>query len=155
MDREEMKQVITSCELFEGLDENDIDKIISLCREKTFNVGEYIFHQGDSGEHLYIIIEGQVMLERSINLGARKGIVSMGILGKGDVLGSWSLLLDRSSFLLSSTLCKKTTRTLAMNGADLRSLMLKNKDFGFNVLEKLCFLLKDRIQAIFGAMEKI
>ncbi len=155
MDREEMKQVIASCELFDRLEKSDIDKIINLCREKTFNVGEYIFHQGDSGEHLYIIIEGQVMLERSINLGVRKGIVSMGILGQGHVLGSWSLLLDRSSLLLSSTLCQKTTRTLAMRGADLRNLMLTNKDFGFNVLEKLCFLLKDRIQAAFGAMEKI
>ena len=155
MDREEMKQVIASCELFEELENSDIDKIINLCREKTFNVGEYIFHQGDSGEHLYIIIEGEVMLERAINLGIRKGIVSMGILGQGHVLGSWSLLLDRSSLLLSSTLCQKTTRTLAMRGADLRNLMLINKDFGFNILEKLCFLLKDRIQAAFGAMEKI
>ncbi|MCD6273118.1 MAG: cyclic nucleotide-binding domain-containing protein [Deltaproteobacteria bacterium] len=155
MDREEMKQVIASCELFDGLEKSDIDKIINLCREKTFNVGEYIFHQGDSGKHLYIIIEGQVMLERSINLGTRKGIVSMGILGQGHVLGSWSLLLDRSSLLLSSTVCQKTTRTLTMSGADLRNLMLINKNFGFNVLEKLCFLLKGRIQTAFGAMEKI
>ena len=155
MDRKEMKQVIAGCELFEGLEKGDIDKIIDFCREKTFEVGEYIFHQGDFGKHLYIIIEGQVMLERSINLGIRKGIVSMGILGRGHVLGSWSLLLDRSSLLLSSTLCQKTTRTLAMRGADLRNLMLSNKEFGFSVMEKLCFLLKDRIQAAFGAMEKI
>jgi hypothetical protein len=33
-------------------------------------------------------------------------------------------------------------------------MMTKNTEFGFNLLEKLCFLLRDRIQAAYGALEK-
>ena len=42
-----------------------------------------------------------------------------------------------------------------MRGADLRNLMLSDKEFGFNIMEKFCFLLKDRIQAAYGALEKL
>jgi hypothetical protein len=34
-------------------------------------------------------------------------------------------------------------------------MMMGNKELGFQVLEKLCFLLRDRIQGALGAMEKI
>jgi hypothetical protein len=42
-----------------------------------------------------------------------------------------------------------------MQGARLRELMTADPLFGFNLMEKLCFLLRDRIQAAYGAMEKI
>ena len=155
MDREAMKQAISSCEFFERLETGDIEKILSLCWERNFKTGEYVFQQGDFGEHLHIIAEGQVVLERSVNLGVRQGTVAIEALGKGRVLGSWSTLLEQPHLLMSSAVCQKPTRMLVMRGADLRNLMLSNKEFGFNVMERFCFLLKDRIQAAYGAMEKI
>ncbi len=34
-------------------------------------------------------------------------------------------------------------------------MMMDNSKLGFNILERLCFLLRDRLQAAYGAMEKI
>ena len=76
-------------------------------------------------------------------------------LGKGRVLGCWSTLLDAPHVLMSSANCQRPTTVLAVRGAQLRQLMTSKTDFGFNILEKLCFLLRDRIQAAYGAMEKI
>jgi CRP/FNR family cyclic AMP-dependent transcriptional regulator len=42
-----------------------------------------------------------------------------------------------------------------MQGARLRELMTSNSALGFNILERLCFLLRDRIQAAYGALDKI
>ena len=42
-----------------------------------------------------------------------------------------------------------------MRGARLRQMMTAKPQLGFSVLERLCFLLWDRIQAAYGAMEKI
>ena len=155
MQREQIQRALVGCEFFDGFDKTVIEKVSLLCWERSFSIGEYVFHQGDFGEHLYIVAEGQVCLERSVNLGSRKGSIPIESLGKGRVLGSWSTLLDQRHVLMSSAVCEKPTQLLVIRGADLRYLMLSDKNLGFALLEKFCFLLKDRIQAAYGAMEKI
>jgi hypothetical protein len=56
---------------------------------------------------------------------------------------------------MSSATCQKPTRVAAIKGSDLRQMMIDNSKLGFNILERLCFLLRDRIQSAYGAMEKI
>jgi CRP-like cAMP-binding protein len=155
MDLEEIRQALASCEFFKGLRNRDIGDIAGICRVKTCAGGAFLFRQGDFGEHLYIIVEGQIHLERSVDFGQRKGSVVIESLGKGRVLGCWSTLLGAPHVLMSSANCQRPTTVLAVQGAQLRQLMASKTDFGFNILEKLCFLLRDRIQAAYGAMEKI
>ena len=155
MDHSEIQHILENCEFFKGLEKRDIEKISSLCQVETYEVGEYVFRQGDFGDRIYIIAEGHVFLERSRDLGTRKGNIVIGMLGKGRVFGCWSTLLDDSHNLMSSATCQKPTTAVVIKGSDLRQMMLQNSELGFNVLEKLCFLLRDRIQAAFGAMEKI
>ena len=54
-----------------------------------------------------------------------------------------------------SAICQKPTTILAIKGLDLRRIMIGNSELGFNIMERLCFLLRNRIQAAYGAMEKI
>jgi hypothetical protein len=56
---------------------------------------------------------------------------------------------------MSSAACQKPTRLLVLRGTDLRKMMQENRALGFTILEKLCFLLRDRIEGAYGAMEKI
>ncbi len=155
MDRSDIEHVLEKCEFFEGLDKTDIEKIAALCDTENYEPGEYVFQQGDFGDHLYIIANGHVFLERSMDLGSRKGSVMIGALGRGRVLGCWSTLLGEPHFLMSSATCQKPTTVVAFRGADLREIMLSNTDLGLNVMEKFCFLLRDRIQSAYGALEKI
>ena len=155
MDRSKIERVLEACELFKGLEKNEIVKIADLCHIETREAGEKLFRQGDFGEHIYIIAEGHIFLERSVDVGARKGTAVIGMLGRGRVLGCWSTLLDGAHNLMSSGTCQKSTKVVVMKGADLRDMMTRNKELGFNVLERLCFILRDRIQGVFGAMEKI
>jgi len=155
MDISEIGHVLETCEFFKGMEKSYIEKIAGLCQVETYKPGEHIFRQGDFGEHLYVIAEGHISLERSVDLGARKGSAVIGILGKGRVLGCWSTLLDEPHNLMSSAICRKPTRVVAVRGADIRDVMIGDAAFGFNVLERLCFLLRDRIQGAYGAMEKI
>ncbi|MBW1802086.1 MAG: cyclic nucleotide-binding domain-containing protein [Deltaproteobacteria bacterium] len=155
MNRTEIQEVLTTCEFFKDFEKMDLDKIAALCRIDTFDPGDVIFRQGEFGDHVYIIADGHVFLERSMDLGTRKGNVVIGILGKGRVLGCWSTLLGEPHNLMSSASCQKPTKLVAIRGADLRDMMINNLEVGFQVLERLCFLLRDRIQGAIGAMEKI
>ena len=155
MKRTEIENILEHCEFFRRLGKSDIAEITSLGQAKLYETGEYVFLQGDYGEHLYVIAEGRVSLERTLDLGSQKGSVVMEILGKGRVLGCWSTLLDMPHILMSSAACLKPTAIISLKGADLRAMMIRNPELGFNVMERLCFLLRDRIQAAYGAMEKI
>ena len=155
MDTSEILPVLESCEFFKGLERSDLEKIRALCEAKTYEPGAFVFRQGDFGEHLYIIAEGHIFLERSMDLGTQKGRAVIGILGRGRVFGCWSTLLDEPHNLMSSATCQKQTKVVSLKGADLREMMMGNKELGFQVLERLCFLLRDRIQGALGAMEKI
>ncbi len=155
MNNIEIEQALENCEFFKGLAKPEIKKIAGLCQVDNYETGEYVFRQGDFGEHLYIIAEGHLFLERSRNLGTRKGSVIIGTLGKGRVCGCWSTLLDEPHILMSSAICKKHSKILIIKGADLRGMMLSSRELGFNVLERLCFLLRDRLQSAYGAIEKI
>ena len=155
MDYSEIQHILEGSEIFGGLEKDDIRQIASLCRVETYEPGEYVFRQGDFGEVIYVIGEGHIFLERSMDLGVRKGSAVFGILGKGRVFGCWSTLLGEPHHLMSSATCQKPTKVVALKGSDLRKMMTGNTALGFNVLERLCFLLRDRIQGALGAMEKI
>jgi len=155
MKRSEIEYALEWCEFFKNLGKSNIEKIAELCEARAYEAGECVFQQHDFGEHLYIIAEGRVSLERSVDMGERKGSVVIEILSKGRVLGCWSTLLGESHFLMSTALCQKPSKVISIKGSQLREMMLSNTELGFKVLERFCFLLRDRIQAAYGALEKI
>lgn len=155
MDRNEIRQVLEECEFFKGLEKPYINNIMGLCQVRNYEPGEYVFSQGDFGEYLFVIAEGHVSLERSMDLGTRKGNAVIGILGKGRVMGCWSTLLGQPHTLMSSAVCRKPTTVVSIKGTELREMMTGNHDLGFSLLESLCFLLRDRLHGALGAMENI
>lgn len=155
MEPVDINQALAGCELFKTLDPSEIGIIANICRIKTYEAGECVYQQGDFGEYLYIISEGRVILERTMNIGSREGRVVIATLGKGRVFGCWSTLLGESHIMMLTTFCQKPSKIIEVKGAELRELMLHDTRFGFNVMERLCFLLRDRIEAAYGAMEKI
>lgn len=155
MESIDIEQTLAGCELFKGLEPIEIRKIAEICRVATYNKEDLIYRQGDFGEHLYVIAQGQVVLERSVDMGARKGQIVIATLGKGRVFGCWSTLLNEPHIMMLRTFCLTSATILEVEGAKLRDLMVRDHRFGFKVMEKLCFLLRERIQSAYGAMEKI
>lgn len=155
MNSEQIEAVLQKCEFFRELKDDNIKQIAQLCQVVEYESGEFIFEQGDYGEDLYIIAEGRVLLERTIDLGERKGSVVIDTLGKGRVTGCWACLLGESHNLMSSACCEKPTKTLTLKGRELRKLILSDSEAGYHIMERFCFLLKDRIQAAYGALERI
>jgi len=155
MDSMEVRKAFEDCDLLRGLGMSHLEEIARLVRLEEYDPGQYIYRQGESGEHLYVIAEGHVHLERSLDLGSRKGSVVIAMLGKGKIFGCWSTLLGKSHKYMSSATCHKRTKTIVMKGAELRALMLRNSSVGFTVLENLCLTLRERIQGVYGAMERI
>ena len=155
MKRSEIIQILGSCDFFKGFQQDGILEITNLCRMETYAAGDHIFYQGALEDRIYIVAEGHVFLERSLDLGTRKGSAVIGILGKGRVFGCWSTLLDEKHTLMCSAICQKPTKVLVIRGPHLRQIMLDNSELGFNVLQRFCFLLRDRLKGAYEAMEEL
>jgi CRP-like cAMP-binding protein len=155
MKPQEIISVLEDSRFFQGMPKKDLEKVAAICRIMKYQTGDFLFRQGEYGEFLYIVTSGQVFLERAMQAGAHKGRVLIEAMGPGRTLGCWSTILGDKHLLMSSASCKKATTALALPGQALRQLMIERTDFGFQIMERLCFLLRDRIQAAYGALDKI
>jgi CRP-like cAMP-binding protein len=155
MQPDDIRTTLETCEFFRGLDGSQLAGITPICRPCRFEAGETIYHQGGVGEEIFIIAEGQVLLERAVSVGPRKGTVPVAVLGKGKIIGGWSTLLNEPHTLMLSAVCRRSAVLLAINGAGLRQRMTADILLGFRLLENLCLLLRDRVQATLGAMDNI
>ena len=155
MESAEIEEILASSELFKGLGQSEIRNIAKICRVNTYDKGALVYQQGDFGEIIYIIANGQVVLEKTVDMDSREGRVVIATLGRGRVFGCWSTLLDEPHIMMLRTFCQTPATILVLKGAELRKGMVSDTRFGFNVMEKLCFLLRERIQSAYGAMEKM
>lgn len=151
----DMQETLQSCKFLKDISSPHLETISGFCSIEEYKAGSFLFRQGDLGEDLYIIIDGYVFLERTMDVGSHKGSVVIDALGRGRTLGCWSALLDEPHVLLSSANCQKDSTVIRLKGRQLRTCMEEDTTFGFFMLERLCFLLRDRIQAAYGAMDKI
>ena len=155
METPDMQATLKSCQFLKNISPAHLDTISVFCSVDHYEAGTTIFRQGDLGEDLFIIIDGYVFLERAMDIGRHKGSVVIDALGKGRTLGCWSTLLGESHVLLSSANCQKDSTVIRLKGGQLRKCMEEDTAFGFFMLERLAFLLRERIQAAYGAMDKI
>lgn len=155
MSAPDIPSVLQSSGFLEKISTSHLTTVLTCCSLDHYQTGAYIFQQGDIGEDLFIIVEGYIFLERAMDIGHHKGSVVIDALGKGRTLGCWSSLLGEPHVLMSSASCQKDTTVIRLSGRRLRKCMQEDTGFGFFMLERLCFLLRERIQACYGALDKI
>jgi len=155
MELSDIQKVLAECDFFKGLDRQQVECIAPICRVCRHEAGESIYQQGGSGEDLHVVAEGQILLERAVSVGPRHGSVTVAMLGRGKIFGGWSTLLNERHTLMLSAVCRKPSVLVVLKGTDLRRLMTGDIRLGFAVLERLCFLLRERLQLALGAIETL
>src|ERR1044071_7945219 len=61
-----VKQLLKGVVIFKDLDDEELDQIAEVCKPEDFNSGEYIFREGESGNRLYLVLEGEVRISRNV-----------------------------------------------------------------------------------------
>jgi CRP/FNR family cyclic AMP-dependent transcriptional regulator len=88
-DSKDLLKLLKAADLFTGLTDGQIQRLIDISREITFGANEIIFAQGDEGDNLYIIRQGQVDIRVESEPGSSRSQV---YLGKGQVFGEMALI---------------------------------------------------------------
>jgi CRP/FNR family cyclic AMP-dependent transcriptional regulator len=106
--------VLRHAPLFSALDDEAVAALRASMTESRLRRGAVLFHEGDSGDQLYVIVEGKVKLGRTAPDG-RENLLA--ILGPGQMFGELSLF-DPGPRSATATAVIETT-LVALSHADL------------------------------------
>lgn len=82
-------QVLRRVTFFDSLTTDERDRLSLLLRPVSFEAGETIVREGDTGDRWYVLTEGTVIVERADLIGQN---VSLAVLGPGESFGESALL---------------------------------------------------------------
>ncbi|BDZ62576.1 CRP-like cAMP-activated global transcriptional regulator [Demequina sediminis] len=82
------EQLLRSSPLFGGMDATSARSLIAQMRRRELAKGDTIFHEGDDGHALYVVVKGKVKLARTARDG-RENLLAL--LGVGDMVGELSV----------------------------------------------------------------
>lgn len=117
--------------LFDGLTQSELDKVAQLCTEKSYPTGGIIIQQGDTGDELYIIQEGQVEI-LVMGIKPERPVV---VLGKGQILGEMSLLDE--GFRSATGRAAAPTIVQSIRGDQFTQLTSQDHHIGYIVMRNL------------------
>jgi CRP/FNR family transcriptional regulator, cyclic AMP receptor protein len=101
-------EILKQAPLFTGLEDEAATELSETMGTVRLNKGEVLFHEGDSGDRLYVVVSGKVKLGRSGSAG-RENLLA--VLGPGQMFGELSLFDPgpRSSTATAVTSCEIRT----------------------------------------------
>ena len=104
--------VLENVDLFENVGPDDLVAIAQIAEEVGYDCGDIIYREGQPGDNMYVIIDGEVALERGgisvLNLAAGGSIGQVSLLDRGhrpvtakvtSPEGARFLVLERKEFM--------------------------------------------------------
>ncbi len=73
----------------QGLSGAELETLANFSNVKRYPGGTFLFHEGDEGHEMYVVLEGQVMISKFIPGGGEEALA---ILDRGDFFGEMSLI---------------------------------------------------------------
>lgn len=139
---EGMERIIREHPFFAGLDERFLSLVCGCAKNVRFEVGQYLFHQGEPANEFYLLRHGHVALEIAA---PGRGALTFATLGEGEVVGaSWLIPPYRWRYDARAV---ELTRAIAIDGGCLRGKCESDHDLGYEVLKRVVSILVERLQA--------
>jgi len=142
MTYENVLAALQTLEFTRDLDPKHLEKLASISYEVNFAEGQTIFREGDVGEVVYLIQEGQAAVDIHV---PGRGRVTILTVGPGELLG-WSTLFP-SKRKTAGGRTVTPVKAIAINGAQLRELIQSDHDLGCVLLWRVAEVIAERLKA--------
>src|SRR3990172_4022169 len=141
----EHEDLIRDVPLLARLPEQDLRALASRGRVHSYPGGAVIFHEGDPGDSLHIVIEGGI---RITVLSASGGEATVALLGPGEFVGHLALLDGRPRS--GSALATQPTKTLVVTRDEFLRWLSERPRAPLALLETLSLILRRPDAALAG-----
>ena len=135
-------ELLRSVAIFKDLDDGELARVSEVCKEERFEAGEYVFREGEQGNRLYLIVEGDVRISRIV---PGSGEEALAVLKPGALFGEMAVF-DRSE-RSTDAIANNTVRCLTIARPDFELLLDFNRDLAYKVLWACVRLLSARLRS--------
>lgn len=125
----------------DGLDRRDL---IAAARRRRFTRNEVVFHEGDPGDSLHLIVKGYVAVRATTRLG---DVVTLAVLGPGQPFGELALLTGDAE-RTASVVALDAVETLSWRRPQIEELRASSPDVDRFLIE----ILTEQVQRLSGLL---
>jgi CRP-like cAMP-binding protein len=143
-------ELLRRLEIFKGLTDDELSRIGEICAEKRYVSGEYVFREGEPGNRLFVVAEGEVRISRQIP-GA--GEEALAVLKPGALFGEMAVF-DRSE-RSTDAISHGGTLVLTITRAEFEMLLDFNRDLAYKVLWAVVRMLSNRLRATNDSLKSV
>ena len=126
----------------QGLTGKELDILAQFSNVKRFAGGSHLFHEGDAGSEMYVILEGQVMISKYIPGGGEEALA---ILERGDFFGEMSLVDGQPRSADAKAYAGEVT-VVAFDELTLREVKKDDAESSVQFLRLLCQMMSQRLR---------
>jgi len=139
----ELISIFSSLIPFKVLSKKEFSLLLSFVHNRNYVPGEYIFYQNDPGIGFYVILEGNVIIQRKVNESITNTISR---LSKGDFFGE--LALSDNHKRTGSALATDNCRIAVIFKQDLDDFISKFPKKGVKILEGFNHIIAIRLRKL-------
>ena len=134
-------ELLKKVAIFRDLEPEELGLIADVCKEEKFVSGEYIFREGEHGNRLYLIVDGEVRISRDV---PGSGEEALAILKAGALFGEMAVFdrTERSTHAISNG----GTTALTISRPEFEMLLDFNREIAYKVLWSCVRLLSSRLR---------
>ena len=137
-----LEKTLLSIPLFDQFSSRDVTLLSSIIHNRSYLAGEYVFYQGDPGIGLYIIREGEIIIQRNVE----GEIISLATFKKDDFFGELALVDGEKRS--ASAIALVDTRLAVIFKPDLDEFIEKYPKKGIKVLEGISSIMAIRLRKV-------
>jgi CRP/FNR family transcriptional regulator, cyclic AMP receptor protein len=131
------EEMLRRAPLFEAVDDEGTKALRAGVTDVALGRGERLFDEGDSGDALYVVIDGKIKLTRT-SADGRENLISL--MGPGEMFGELSLFDPRPRTMSASAVTD--VRLAALAHDDLRTWLTGRPDVAMHLLTALARRLR-------------
>lgn len=147
----EMREVIKESSIFSTLEDEELTEVLHIAKEKRFPKGEFIMQEGEQGDNMYLVVEGEIGVSKSLSMKfgdndfrQTEKVLTHFRPEDHAIFGEMALIRQdcRSASIMARTDCT----LLEIDRDDFIGLIEGNPKLGVKILMKLSELLAGRLR---------
>ncbi len=140
-DKASLLKQLSALSLCRGLNPSQVDEIFQICKEAEVDGGAVLFREGDDGDALYTVLEGDVEVTKSDGNGGAQVLAKV---NGGAVLGELSLFGPHQRRSATATAVTKA-RLLEIGVDNLAELIAKDNVAALKVVHNMAQVMSRRL----------
>lgn len=129
----DLKMILKQVEIFRGLDDVQLEQIVAISYEQTYDEGSAVFRQDDDGDAIFFIGLGQVEVQVKTKDGGTRAAI---YLGEGQVFGEMALV-DQGKRSASVLAVGDGTTIYKIPTGEFLSLCSSDTVIGFFIMQNI------------------